>query len=93
MIFQAGGQQHSVTDGSLLNSTQVLLSPSNVEMRPFKSLTISQPDQEELLSVNSSVVVMKNLLSLKELIVDSGLRTSYVSVFFVCLKQSGEKII
>ena len=79
MIFQAGGQQHNVTDGSLLNPTQVLLSPSNVEMRPFKSLTISQPDQE-LLSVNSSVVVMKNLLSLKELIVNSSLRTSYVSV-------------
>jgi hypothetical protein len=78
VIFQSGNQRLSAVDNSVMNSSQLLLSPSEIRVNPVKSFAFTHSGQP-LLFANSSVVIMESLPALRHLRASMGLKTSTVS--------------
>ena len=82
VVFQAGNQRRSATGSNLLNSSQVMLSPSEVRVHPYKSFSVTQAGHQRLF-MNSSVVAMTGLQRLEQLNAGRSLRTTSVGYYAV----------
>lgn len=77
-MFQSGNEIFSAADDSLLDSSQLSVSSQETRFNPDKLFTVTHAGQQ-LLSADSSLVVMDSVSSLNQLTATTSLKTNTVS--------------